>query len=95
LALIYPSSYEGFGIPIVEAMRCMCPVISLNNSSIPEVSGGAAILHNSLNLDDFIESIKSDSINNIHRLEMGYKNSMNFTWDKTYKKTKSVYNLFK
>jgi glycosyltransferase involved in cell wall biosynthesis len=43
VALIYPSLYEGFGMPILEAMSCGCPVITCNNSSIPEVAGDAVI----------------------------------------------------
>jgi len=43
LALIYPSRYDGFGLPILEAMACGCPVIACDNSSIAEVAGDAAI----------------------------------------------------
>jgi len=43
VALVYPSRYEGFGLPVLEAMICSCPVVTCSNSSIPEVAGEAAI----------------------------------------------------
>ena len=43
-AYVYPSLYEGFGLPVLEAMQCGCPVVASNASSIPEVAGDAAIL---------------------------------------------------
>lgn len=85
-ALLYPSSYEGFGIPIVEAMKTHCPVIATHNSSIPEVAGDAAILCGSTNVEEFIKSLqclenkdfRDDLINK------GIEQSKKFNWDKTF-----------
>lgn len=55
---IYPSLYEGFGIPLLEAMNYGCPVITSNTSSLPEVAGKAGILINPNNLNELVNSIK-------------------------------------
>lgn len=56
-ALVYPSLFEGFGIPIVEAMTCDVPVIVSNTSSMPEVGGDAALLVDPTNVDDIAEKM--------------------------------------
>jgi glycosyltransferase involved in cell wall biosynthesis len=56
-ALVYASLYEGFGIPIIEAMQCGVPVITSNCSSMPEVAGGAALLVNPESTDDIAQAM--------------------------------------
>ncbi|WP_434138040.1 glycosyltransferase family 4 protein [Photobacterium leiognathi] len=95
--LLYPSSYEGFGIPVIEAMRAGCPVIALNLSSIPEVSGNAAILINELDINLLSEALKS--LDNIEQrnsyIQAGLLNSQRFSWDKCYEETNKVYQSLK
>lgn len=84
--LLYPSLYEGFGIPIAEAMKTHCPVIAANNSSIPEVAGDAAILYDNITENLIVEGINKLE-NEVYRndlIKKGVKQFSNFNWDKTY-----------
>ena len=63
LAFIFPTLYEGFGIPALEAMNCDCPVVMSNTSSLPEVGGEAAIYIDPANIKDMREKIESLIIN--------------------------------
>lgn len=91
---VYPSLYEGFGLPVLEAMACGVPVISSNRSSIPEVTGSAAVL---VNPDDPLELAcamevlleKRDFRQRLSRL--GLEQSKNFSWEKTAEQTLAVY----
>ncbi|MEJ2441799.1 MAG: glycosyltransferase, partial [Patescibacteria group bacterium] len=58
-ALVYPSIYEGFGLPILEAFACKTPVITSNVSSLPEVAGDAAELVDPFDADSIAEGIKN------------------------------------
>ena len=90
-ALIYPSSYEGFGIPLLEAMKAGCPFIACNSSSIPEVAGDAGILIDKLEVSLFNEAVSMIDVNREDIVKKGFKQANNFSWDKCYKETLQVY----
>jgi glycosyltransferase involved in cell wall biosynthesis len=85
-AFIFPSVYEGFGLPILEAMSKGCPVIAYNNSSIPEVAGDAAILvDDGRPLDTYMAKLlDSDKLRNKY-IEKGLERVELFSWEKSAK----------
>lgn len=85
IMLVYPSLYEGFGIPPLEAMACGCPVITSKISSLPEVVGDAAILidpNNSQQIADSIETLSSEEIRS-DLIKKGYERLRKFSWEKS------------
>lgn len=94
LCLLYPSISEGFGIPIIEAQRAGCLVITTNLCSIPEIAGKGAIFLNELNDHNIAEMLKliiKDSKVVATIKKEGFENSLRFSWDKCYQETKQVY----
>ena len=59
LALVYPSKYEGFGLPVLEALSCACPVITCRNSSLTEVAGESALYVSETNAQELAEALRS------------------------------------
>jgi glycosyltransferase involved in cell wall biosynthesis len=94
VALAYPSLYEGFGLPLVEAMACGTPVIASNTSSMPEVLGGAGILVDPADgqawASAIIDVVNSDETRARLRTA-GLSRAAEFTWERTAKATLDVY----
>lgn len=92
---IYPSLYEGFGLPILEAMACGTPVITSNISSMPEVAGDAALLVDPRSTDSIssaIITLANDKEKRELMCQKGLKRAGEFSWEETARKTLEVYN---
>ena len=84
-AYVYPTLYEGFGLPVLEAMQCGCPVVASNATSIPEVAGDAAILINPLDtkaLSDAIHQVLTDNKLREKIVAQGFRQSKKFSWNR-------------
>lgn len=90
--LLYPSLYEGFGIPVIEAQKAGCPVIAMNSSSIPEIIGNGGILLSNSNLDEFKSKFQTLSDNRDNLVRAGIENAKRFSWEKM---TDSYINIYK
>ena len=91
---VYPSLYEGFGLPVLEAMACGCPVITSNISSLPEVAGNATILVNPYNIIEITTSMNrvlKDKKLQEHLKRQGLKQAKKFSWKKCAKETFKIY----
>lgn len=95
-ALIYPSSYEGFGIPVIEAMAAGCPVIAVNASSIPEAAGDAGLLLDRADADGVADQLRrlDDVVFRADVQTRGFQNSLRFSWESCYQETLSFYARF-
>ena len=91
---VYPSLYEGFGLPVLEAMACGCPVICSNTSSLPEVAGGAGALLSPTDEEGWtnvLESVLHDENHRALLRSRGLRRAAEFSWEKCARQTLDVY----
>jgi glycosyltransferase involved in cell wall biosynthesis len=92
--LVFPSWYEGFGLPIVEAQQLGVAVASSNAASLPEVAGNGALYFDPWSIDDMTDKIRRclvDSDLRSRLIHRGYENSRRFSWNETARETIRVY----
>lgn len=93
IALVFPTLWEGFGIPVLEAMACGTPVITSNCSSLPEVTGDAGIVVDPYNCEEIAEAMKAianDSDLRSRLSTLGLQRAAQFSWQKTGQRTAEV-----
>lgn len=85
IALVYPSQYEGFGLPLLEAMQCDCPVITCKNSALVEVAGTAALFVGESDVQGMVDAMKKVSLESVRAalVAEGRHNASRFTWTAT------------
>lgn len=96
LAFVFPSLYEGFGLPLLESMNMGCPVVCSNTSSFPEVVGDSALLFDPRSKEDIkvkLEEIYTNVNLKQKLIEKGYNNLQRFNWKKCAEETYSVYKI--
>lgn len=91
---VFPSYYEGFGLPAIEAMRCGTPVLASDNSAFPEVVGDAGVLIPAEDTDHWAETMRDllrDESRRSELRELGFARAEMFSWDRTAQETYDVY----
>ncbi|MBN2241514.1 MAG: glycosyltransferase family 4 protein [Acidobacteria bacterium] len=91
---LFPSLWEGFGIPIIESMACGTPVVTSDNSCMPEIAGGAALHVNPYSVDDIVEAMRkihSDTALRQRLTHAGIRRAAGFSWEKAAEQSLEVY----
>ncbi|MBE9032276.1 glycosyltransferase family 4 protein [filamentous cyanobacterium LEGE 11480] len=91
---VYPSHYEGFGLPVLEAMTLGCPVVCSNNSSLPEVAGPAAVLvdaDDAMQIAQGLAQVIGDRELRDQLIQQGFAQAQKFTWRATAERTLQAY----
>lgn len=93
-AFVFPSLYEGFGMPVLEAFKYECPIVLSNSSSFPEIARDAALYFDPEEECDILDNVREVLYNSTLKNELrirGTKRVNEFSWDKTAEQTKAVY----
>ncbi|MEI6796576.1 MAG: glycosyltransferase family 1 protein [Methanomassiliicoccales archaeon] len=93
-AFVFPSLYEGFGLPVVEAFACGCPAVLSNTSSLPEIGGEAAAYFDPTDEGSIAKAVESVILDEDRRQKMigeGLERAKTFDWDRTADQTKEIY----
>ena len=91
---VFPSLYEGFGLPVLEAFACGVPVVTSNTTSLPEVSNGIALEVNPESVDEISSAMLcliQDEVERAERIKLGKVRAESMTWNKTVERTLNVY----
>ncbi len=88
---IFPSLYEGFGLPVLEAQAMSCPVLSSNATVLPEILGNTAIFFDPIDQNDFLMKLDLATKKNPNLTELGLKNTNRFSWEQAAQRTIILY----
>jgi glycosyltransferase involved in cell wall biosynthesis len=91
---VFPSLYEGFGIPVLEAFACGCPAVLSDSSSLPEIAKDAALYfdpHDENSIRGTVEKVLYDETVRKELIAKGYERAKVFSWEKTARETKKIY----